>query len=74
MILFQKWPRTDIGPIEALLMIFAYEKRTGDTVSITEMKDGTLGSKLLPCDFQAATEVTTYTLHSLQFNKDGVHG
>ena len=42
---------TDVGPIEALLIIFAYEKRTGETVSLTEMKDGTLGSKLLPCDF-----------------------
>ena len=33
LISFQKWPRTDIGPVEALLVIFANEKRTGDSVN-----------------------------------------
>ena len=57
MFLFQKWPRTDLGPVEALLVIFAYEKQTGDTMSLDEMKDGTLGTKLQPCDFNTATQV-----------------
>ena len=41
----------------ALLVIFAYEKCTGKTVSLEEMKDGWLGAKLQDCGFGTATQV-----------------
>ena len=31
--LFQKWPHTDISPVESLLVVFAYEKCTGEKVT-----------------------------------------
>ena len=53
----QKWPRTDVGPVEALLVTFAYEKRTGEIVTKEDMASGKLGEKLQDCDFEMAHQV-----------------
>ena len=36
---------------------FTYEKRTGEMVSIDDMRDGHLGPKLQDCDFDTAMQV-----------------
>ena len=54
---FQKWPCTDVGPVEALLVTFAYEKRTGEVVTKEDMANGKLGKKLQDCDFETAHQV-----------------
>ena len=46
-----------MGPVEALLMTFAYEKRTGETVSKEDMACGKLGQSLQDCDFELANQV-----------------
>ena len=44
----------DISPIELLLVVFAYEKRTEETVTIVEIRDGSFGPKLIQQDFDTA--------------------
>ena len=60
---FQKWPKTDVGPVEVLLIIFAYEKCTGETVSIDDMREGCLGPKLQDCDFDTTMQVKLLMHH-----------
>ena len=55
--MLQKWPRSDISPIEALLIVFAYEKRTGEKVTPEQIHDGQIGDKLTKEDFEMALKV-----------------
>ena len=54
---FQKWPRVDISPVESLLVVFAYEKHTKETVYVEEICSGSLGPKLTQEDFDTALQV-----------------
>ena len=54
---FQKWPQVDINPVESLLVVFAYEKCTKETVSVEEICNGSLGPKLTQEDFNTALQV-----------------
>ena len=54
---FQKWPQVDISPVESLLVVFAYEKCTKETVSMEEICNGSLGPKLTQEDFDTALQV-----------------
>ena len=58
---FQKWPRTNISPIESLQVVFAYEKWTRETITVDEIRDGTLGPKLTQQDFDMALQVKLIT-------------
>ena len=57
----QKWPHTNISPIESLLVVFAYEKWTQETVTVDEIRDGMLGPKLTQQDFDMALQVKLIT-------------
>ena len=54
---FQKWSWVDISPVESLLVVFAYEKCTKETVSMEEIHNGSLGPKLTQEDFDTALQV-----------------
>ena len=58
---FQKWPHTNISPIESLLVVFAYEKRTRETVTVDKIRDGMLGPKLTQQEFDMALQVKLIT-------------
>ena len=58
---FQKWPCTNISPIESLLVVFGYEKQTRKTVTVDEIRDGMLGPKLTQQDFDMALQVKLIT-------------
>ena len=52
----------DISPIESLLVVFAYKKCMEETVSVEDIKEGTLGLKLTQEDFDTALQVNfTYS-------------
>ena len=60
----------NISPIESLLVVFTYEKRMGETVTVAEIQDGSFGPKLIQQDFDTALQVSLYSenclSHSMQ--------
>ena len=44
-------------PVESLLVVFAYEKCTEETVSVEEICNGSLGPKLTQEDFDTVLQV-----------------
>ena len=62
LVTLQKWPQVDITPVEFLLVVFAYEKHTGETVTVEEIQNGSLGPKLMQEDFDTALHVIFNTL------------
>ena len=56
----QGWPRTDVDPLTALLMLFAYEKRTGKILTDKQIQDGNLRDLLQPEDFENAEKVLAF--------------
>ena len=58
--ILQGWPRTDVDPLTALLMLFAYEKRTGKILTDKQIQDGELRDLLQPEDFENAEKVLAF--------------
>ena len=66
----QKWPWVDISLVESLLVVFAYEKCTGEMVTVEKIQNGSLGPKLTQEDFDTALQVTdTHLLVLFMKNK-----
>ena len=53
-----------MDPLTALLMLFAYEKRTGKILTDKQIQDGNLHDLLQPEDFENAEKVLAF-LYSL---------
>ena len=58
----------NISPIESLLVVFTYEKRTGKTVTIAEIRDGSFGPKLTQQDFDTTLQVNLYSKNCLTYS------
>ena len=48
--------------MEFLMMVFVYEKHTGEMVTVEEIQNGSLGPKLTQEDFDTALQVAFDTL------------
>ena len=59
-LILQGWPHTDVDPLTALLMLFAYEKRTGKILTDKQIQDGDLRDLLQPEDFENAEKVLAF--------------
>ena len=57
-LLSQGWPRMNVSSIQALLALFAAERRLKREISHQEMLDSTLGALLIDDDFTEASNVS----------------
>ena len=73
LVTLQKWPWVDISLVESLLVVFVYEKCTGETVTVEEIQNGSLGPKLTQEDFDTALQVTFDILCSPHCAKYGIN-
>ena len=62
--ILQGWPCTDVDPLTVLLMLFAYEKRTGKILTDKQIQDGDLCNLLQPEDFENAEKVLAFLYFS----------
>ena len=67
--LLQGWSDTTLSPLSALMVLFAYERQTGQTLTDKQLTDGSLANLLTEEDYKAAGDVSTYfTLIPKQFH------